>query len=627
MKAALIQPPVFWTTTPPLGITYLAGELRSAGHAAALFDFNIELCATDAPAYAQVRRIVELVGHDSPLRLLPLAKTFEALRRACPVEWRLVSRLADDWAERTLASDPDLVGLSIHEDSLLPALLIASRIRDLVGPGRPRLIVGGPEAVFVQHDPRPIAGGVLDGAVVGEGEGPLRELLRRVVSGEIDLDGGLGDMPLPGALTRSRDGELLDGTLGAPLVDIHTIALPSFDGLPLDLYNFARTLPILGTRGCPAKCTFCFETVMWARFRLRTVESIVAEVKARLAEYGAPLTFRFNDSLLNGDLNWLARLAERLIEEDVRIKWHGNARIHPRMDRAYLDRLAEAGLTGFLYGVESGSDKILRRMKKGVNAADIPRVLRATHEAGIWTHGFFILGFPGETDIEALQTLDLLLDGLDNLDSLVFHDFALPEELAEYVNFAGRVAMDDPSIVVSGKLHLQSNVAAVRPWMQTFLAGFLEFAHSYGYLHWHPLGAAETRAVLALHRKRWQESATLARARAALIVARCLLAELHDRALTAYAEAVQKAGNGRELRVLRRDAADPIERTLALALDASESQRSAVASELAAGCAAGAVPPDRDELLSLLALHLDAATAHRAERPIHHEHLAPEGFR
>ena len=73
--------------------------------------------------------------------------------------------------------------------------------RDLAGPDRrPRIIAGGPEAVFVQSDPRPIAARVLDGVVVGEGEGPLREILRRVKSGEIDLDrAGLGETMLPGA--------------------------------------------------------------------------------------------------------------------------------------------------------------------------------------------------------------------------------------------------------------------------------------------------------------------------------------------------------------------------------------------------------------------------------------------
>ena len=351
------------------------------------------------------------------------------------------------------------------------------------------------------------------------------------------------------------------------------------------------------------------------------------EIKQRLAEYGPPLNFRFNDSLINGDLDWLARLADTLVAEGIAIKWHGNARIHPRMDRPYLDRLAAAGLTGLLYGVESGSDKILRRMKKGVRAADIPRVLRDTHDAGIWTHGFFILGFPGETDSEALQTVDLLLDRLEDLDSLVFHDFNLPSELAEYVNFSGRVAMDDPLALVNGDLHLQSNVAAVRPWLQDFLARFLEFAHTYGHLHWQPLSAAATRGVLMLHRSRWQQSRTLALARASLLVARTLLTELHARALTAFSEAAHafRAG-GRDVRLLQEDAEDPIERTLAWGVRAADSDRAAVAAALANRGASSAAVTSHEEILGVLTAHLIAASSPPPSVMPYEQHV-PVGFR
>jgi hypothetical protein len=345
------------------------------------------------------------------------------------------------------------------------------------------------------------------------------------------------------------------------------------------------------------------------------VTSVVNEMKARLSSYGLPLSFRFNDSLLNGDLDWLAALAERLIAERMDVKWHGNARIHPRMDRRYLDRLAEAGLTGLLYGVESGSDKILRRMKKGVRAPDIPRVLHDTHAAGIWTHAFFILGFPGETDVEAMQTIDLLLERVEDLDSLVFHDFALPPHLAEYVNFAGRVAMDDPSLLLSNGLRSQSHVAAVRPWLQTFLAGFLEFAHAYGHLHWLPLGAAETRGALDLYRRRWRQSATLARARAALLVARVLLAELHARSSTADQDATVP------------DTADETGRTLAAALRADDQSRDAVLSIMAKRWprAAHGTPA---EVLEALRDGLSAAGPedHQGDA-LPHEHFAPQGFR
>jgi hypothetical protein len=610
MNIALIQPPIFWTTTAPLGPAYLAGELRTAGETATLIDFNIELLRRDPAAYVQVQGLTERFAHDSPLRTLAVAEIEPALSRTCATDWRTLDGLVDEWVSRILRTAPDLVGLSIHEESLLPALLIAYRLRQRAGrDGRPRIIVGGPEAVFLRADPRWIAEGVVDAVIVGEGEGPLREIVARVRAGVLDLGRrGFGHMALPGAVIATESGSVVDDVVGAQLVDIDSIPLSSFEGLPLDAYSFERTFPIVGSRGCPAKCTFCFETVMWARFRLRSVASVVDEIKDRLATYGSPLNFRFNDSLLNGDLDWLAALARTIVEERLEIKWLGNARIHPRMDRRYLQQLANAGLTGLLYGVESGSDKILRRMKKGVRVPDIPRVLEDTYESGIWTHGFFILGFPGETAVEALQTIDLLLDQIEHLDSLVFHDFALPSHLAEYVNFAGRVAMDDP-----GDFRLEGHVAAVRPWLQTFLASFLEFAHAHGFLHWQRLGAAETRAALDFYRRRWRQSATCARARGALRVAGVLLAELHAQSQRGPSEPILP----------------PTDATLDVveaALRMNEDDRRGVASLIAERWP-GKSEVTSSEVLDVLRQSLSRGrdTAHAPLSP--HERFVPQGFR
>ena len=133
MNIALIQPPIFWTTTAPLGPAYLAGELRTAGETATLIDFNIELLRRDPAAYVQVQGLTERFAHDSPLRTLAVAEIEPALSRTCATDWRTLDGLVDEWVSRILRTAPDLVGLSIHEESLLPALLIAYRLRQRAG--------------------------------------------------------------------------------------------------------------------------------------------------------------------------------------------------------------------------------------------------------------------------------------------------------------------------------------------------------------------------------------------------------------------------------------------------------------------------------------------------------------
>jgi hypothetical protein len=174
--------------------------------------------------------------------------------------------------------------------------------------------------------------------------------------------------------------------------------------------------------------------------------------------------------------------------------------------------------------------------------------------------------------------------------------------------------MDDPSLLLSGGLSAQSHVATVRPWLQTFLASFLEFAHAYGYLHWLPLGAEETRGALDLYRRRWRQSATLARARAALCVARVLLAELHRRSTGANGAPIDLDG----------DEAGSI---LNAAVRAGEESREAVVAELAARWPAGSGAPGPADVLAVLkqALRVSAAAPSPAAQA--HERFVPEGFR
>ena len=153
MKAVLVQPPIFWTTTPPLGPAYLADELLAAGNEVRLLDFNIELYPADRKSYGTVEALASEFGHTSPLRQQPLAELPNLLRWSKPHEWAILIRLVENWAAAILAEEPDLVGLSLHEGSLLACLLLAWQVRRQCGP-KPLLIAGGLRPCFC----RPILG-------------------------------------------------------------------------------------------------------------------------------------------------------------------------------------------------------------------------------------------------------------------------------------------------------------------------------------------------------------------------------------------------------------------------------------------------------------------------------------
>lgn len=377
---------------------------------------------------------------------------------------------------------------------------------------------------------------------------------------------------------------------------------------------------------------------MWQRFRLRSVENVIEEIRLRLLTYGPLLSFRFNDSLLNGDLAWLERFADAVLDAGLKLKWHGNARIHPGMTPRLLKKLAAAGLTGLLFGVESGSQKILNRMKKGVHASITPRILKDTHRAGIWTHAFLILDFPGEGDAELLETINLVAAQLKNLDSLVFHDFHLPPELVDYLNFTGRVPVDESESalrIYDRTPRYQSNAAALRAFVDVFLENFLQFAHDHGNVHSMPIAPLHAQGLLHIYRKRWLRSPEFARSRITLMVFRALIQELDRLRLTVLInEADANLPLLKERKILRPQSEDPQEHRLAtLAYAGRLSLRQAVSIVQRELLPLDSCPKSKellDLLFEALALRpprtaLDAAVG--CDTNIGGERLVPEGWR
>ncbi len=158
-----------------------------------------------------------------------------------------------------------------------------------------------------------------------------------------------------------------------------------------------RALPVLTSRGCVRKCAMCYERVLWPGFRHRSLGAIVGELRGHMERWGVRM-FSCNDLLLNGDPYFLGRLCDALAESGLELQWWGNAVVHKKMDLDYFKRLRAGGLSSLSYGIESGSQRILDRMKKGYRAEDAGKVLRAGAEAGLNNTINLIVGFPGESE-------------------------------------------------------------------------------------------------------------------------------------------------------------------------------------------------------------------------------------
>ncbi|MFC1955014.1 B12-binding domain-containing radical SAM protein [Chloroflexota bacterium] len=178
-------------------------------------------------------------------------------------------------------------------------------------------------------------------------------------------------------------------------------------------YTEPGAFPILSSRGCVNRCTFCSESPNFKRYRTRKAEDVFSEIIYSLkyaSKYSTKPTIHFSDSLINGSIKELETLCDLIIENDIKINWGGQAYFRPEMTRELLGKMSESGCTSFFWGLESGNQKIINLMRKNYDLDIAKRVIIDASELGIRNYLPLIVGFPGETASEFIDTIKFVQD-------------------------------------------------------------------------------------------------------------------------------------------------------------------------------------------------------------------------
>ena len=253
-----------------------------------------------------------------------------------------------------------------------------------------RVIIGGPMA---QHSFWK-ASKDFDIIVSGEGEELILQALDQIEQGHIKS-----------RWLRQADGER---------IDLDRLPSPDYSWCDFDQYEMPNGVCMEFSRGCIAKCTFCQETHFW-KYRNRRSESVVSDIEQLYHNKGINVIW-FLDSLVNGDLKELELFCDLIIAKGLKIKWTGYARCDRRMDRQYFEKLAASGCFALSFGIESGSDKVLSDMGKGITREIIESNLELSKLVGIDASTNWIVGFPTETIQDFYETLILLKRQYQNID-------------------------------------------------------------------------------------------------------------------------------------------------------------------------------------------------------------------
>ncbi len=287
---------------------------------------------------------------------------------------------------------PSVIGVYCMITMQDEALSLAQQVR-----GKALTVVGGPypsgePETFVDH---------FDLVAVGEGEDTIVSIMRR-------LDDKIWD-DIPG-LVFKRDGELVKTTARHRMKDMSDLPLPYRGDVPNDEYiaYWRRhwkdaTTPLMSTRGCPFRCDFCHKAVFGDLFSARPVESVVSEMR-EIAELGYDHVW-MSDDLFTLNYRRTFELAKAIEEARLPLTWECLSRV-THVDQPLFEQMRRAGCKRIFFGIESGDERVLKEMKKGITPDHARSAVEACVGAGIKAAGFFMVGYIGETTDSLIKSIN-----------------------------------------------------------------------------------------------------------------------------------------------------------------------------------------------------------------------------
>lgn len=304
-----------------------------------------------------------------------------------------------------------IVGISLAcHGQLIPGLTLARTIKE-VHP-KVHLTIGGPMLPYLEGAifAFPEIFNLIDSAVVGDGELALRDLVY-----QLDENKNFG--AVPNLIYRSKEGDVKWSQYKAVTGSKHHIT-PDFTDYDLNLYfRSPILLPYLTARGCYwNKCAFCSLNSSYGNsYRPLTVEKVVEDLKKLKEKYQCEC-FEFVDCVFSPIR--LKELSQKIINSDLQIYWDVLARFEPEFSSELFHLAFQAGCRLFSWGLESGSQRVLDKMEKGINILNVASILQQSHEAGIWNNVFVMICFPGETEADFYKSLEFVIQNAEFIDSL-----------------------------------------------------------------------------------------------------------------------------------------------------------------------------------------------------------------
>jgi len=335
-----------------------------------------------------------------PLNLMYLASSLEEKSYSVKIiDDDLLQKGYENVSKQAEKLNPQLVGVTATTSTIKSALKYLELIKNILPESL--TVIGGPHTTFMPYETLKNSDN-LDVVVIGEGEETMVDLADHATQNIEDIN------DVNGIVYRDLKDCNLRTTEKRPLIkDLDKLPFPARHLVPFDSYGVSQeqTGGIITSRGCVYNCNYCSSSlIMGKKFRSRSPGNVVDEIEELID------TYHINDIGFMDDTFMLNKkrasdIADEIKARDLDLTFVASSRVD-RVDKSLLENLKNSGLKTIYYGVESGSQRILDLMKKGITLKNVEDAVKMAKDVNLEVLTSFILGYPGETEEDMNTTID-----------------------------------------------------------------------------------------------------------------------------------------------------------------------------------------------------------------------------
>lgn len=343
--------------------------------------------------------IEEERGHNPPLGLLYIAAYLQkhTHHEVAVIDAQVEELSYESLKERIRSIHPDVVGITAMTMTLIDVLKTVAIVNEL--DTNTKVVLGGPHVHLFPEETINLPG--VDYLVLGEGEEAFKDLLDHI-------DDKARLRTLPGFVFKDGDDYVHTG-MRQPIEYLDKLPFPARELVPYKKYSslLARSncvTTIFTSRGCPFRCSFCDRAQLGREFRARSAKSVADELE-ECVRMGIT-EFLFYDDTFTVNKQRTIDISEDIVRRKLDIGWDIRTRVDA-VNEEVIKCLAKAGCQGIHYGIEAGTERILKVLNKGIHLDKAEETFNLTRKYGIPILAYFMIGNPGETTDDIYTTFEL----------------------------------------------------------------------------------------------------------------------------------------------------------------------------------------------------------------------------